>query len=207
MAQRFVDVNVDSLTDKDLLWADMAFIGGMAVQRKSAKKIIARCNASNLKVVAGEPLYTSFTKEFAIHRKRWALKRSPGENDGGNCEESLRIEYFMQWRARSRRKGNIMPKNLESKNIDQLLAEADELIQQINSDAIKDMEEEHRIQFEKHIQNLKKIKSEVQGKIEKKGTLEISSSADGIHEAIQDIVKAMKGLKNYLFWFPSNAFE
>jgi len=38
-----------------------------------------------------------------------------------------------------------MPKNLESKNIDQLLAEADELIQQINSDAIKYMKEEHRI--------------------------------------------------------------
>jgi hypothetical protein len=92
-----------------------------------------------------------------------------------------------------------MPNNLESKNIEQLLAEADELIRQINSDAIKDLEEEHRIQFEKHAQNLKKIKSEVQSKIEKKGTSEISSSADGMHEAIQDIVKAMKNFKNYLF--------
>jgi hypothetical protein len=92
-----------------------------------------------------------------------------------------------------------MPKNLEPKNINQLLAEADELIQQINSDVIKDMEEEHRLQFEIHVQNLKKIKSEVQGKIEKKGKLEISSSADGMHEAIQDIVKSMKDLKNYLF--------
>ena len=92
-----------------------------------------------------------------------------------------------------------MPKNLESKNIEQLMAEADELIRQMNSDAIKDMEEEHRIQFEKHAQNLKKIKSEVQSKIEKKGTSEINSSADGMHEAIQDIVKAMNGLKNYLF--------
>jgi hypothetical protein len=92
-----------------------------------------------------------------------------------------------------------MPKNLEYKNIDQLLAEADELIQQINSGAINDMEEGHRIQFEKHFQDLKKIKSEVHSKIEKKGTSEISSSADGMHEAIQDIVKAMKGLKNYLF--------
>ncbi len=97
------------------------------------------------------------------------------------------------------RKGNIMPKNLESKNIEQLLAEADELIQQMNSDAIKDLEEEHRIQFEKHAQNLKKIKSEVQSKIEKKGTSEIDSGADGMHEAIQDIVKAMENLKNYLF--------
>ena len=92
-----------------------------------------------------------------------------------------------------------MAKNLEPKNIEQLLAEADELIRQINSDAIKDIEEEHRIQVEKHAQNLKKIKSEVQEKIEKKGTSEISSSADGMHEAIQDIVKSMKDLKNYLF--------
>ncbi len=54
------------------------------------------------------------------------------------------------------------------------------------------MKEEHRLQFEKHAQNLKKIKSEVQGKTEKKGTSEISSSAEGIHEAIDDIVKAMR---------------
>ena len=62
--KRLVDVNVDSLTDKDLEWADMAFIGGMAVQRKSASQIIARCKASNLKVVAGGPLFTSEPDEF-----------------------------------------------------------------------------------------------------------------------------------------------
>jgi len=87
-----------------------------------------------------------------------------------------------------------MPKNLESINIEQLLAEADELIQQINSDAINDMQEEHRLQFEKHAQNLKKIKSEVQGKIEKK----TNSGAEGMHEAIQDIVKAVRAFKKYL---------
>jgi hypothetical protein len=85
-----------------------------------------------------------------------------------------------------------MQKNLESKNIEQLLAEADELVQQINADAINDMQEEHRLQFEKHAQNLKKIKSEVQNKIEKK----TNSGAEGMHEAIQDIVKAMQNLKN-----------
>jgi hypothetical protein len=63
----------------------------------------------------------------------------------------------------------------------------------------QDIKEEHRLQFEKHTQNLKKIKSEVQDKIEKKETSEISSSAEGMHEAIQDIVKAMQDLKNYLF--------
>ena len=35
-----------------------------------------------------------------------------------------------------------MSKNLESKSIEQLLAEADELIQQIQSDAMEDMEDE-----------------------------------------------------------------
>ncbi len=88
----------------------------------------------------------------------------------------------------------MMPKNLESINIEQLLAEAEDLIQQINSEAINDMQEEHRLQFEKHAQDLKKIKSVVQGKIEKK----ISSGAEGMHEAIVDIVKAMRDLKKYL---------
>ena len=92
-----------------------------------------------------------------------------------------------------------MPNNLEPMNIEQLLAEADELIQQINSDAIKDMQEEHLLQLEKHAQNLRRIKSEVKGKIEKKEASEISSSAEGMHEALQDIVKAMRDLKNKLF--------
>ncbi|MFY9707101.1 MAG: hypothetical protein WBV95_04710 [Desulfobacterales bacterium] len=92
-----------------------------------------------------------------------------------------------------------MSKKLESKNIEELLAEADELIRQINSDVIKDMKEEHRLQFEKHAQNLKKIKSEVQDRIQKKEASEIGSGAEGMHEAILDIVKAMHDLKNKLF--------
>jgi len=87
-----------------------------------------------------------------------------------------------------------MPKNLESKNIEQLLAEADELIQQIHSGAINDMKEEHRLQFEKHAQNLKKIKSEVQDKTKKK----TNHGAEGMHEAVLDIVKAARELTKYL---------
>ena len=62
--KRLVDVNVDRLTDDDLSWADMAFIGGMTVQRDSAKQIIARCKQSGLKVVAGGPLFTSEPDAF-----------------------------------------------------------------------------------------------------------------------------------------------
>lgn len=63
-SKRLVDMNVDKLTDKDLAWADMAFIGGMAVQRNSAKQIIARCHGSKLIVVAGGPLFTAEPDEF-----------------------------------------------------------------------------------------------------------------------------------------------
>jgi radical SAM superfamily enzyme YgiQ (UPF0313 family) len=63
-SRRLVDLNVDSLTDKDLSWADMAFISGMAVQRKSAREIIARCAGINLKVVAGGPLFTAEPDQF-----------------------------------------------------------------------------------------------------------------------------------------------
>jgi hypothetical protein len=92
-----------------------------------------------------------------------------------------------------------MSKKLESKNIEELLAEADELIRQINSDVIKDMQEEHRLQFEKHAQDLEKIKSEVQDRIQKKEAADIGSGAEGMHAAILDIVKAMHDLTGKLF--------
>jgi radical SAM superfamily enzyme YgiQ (UPF0313 family) len=62
--KRLVDVNVDDLKDEDLSWADMAFIGGMAVQRNSARQIIARCKAAGLKIVAGGPLFTGEYDQF-----------------------------------------------------------------------------------------------------------------------------------------------
>lgn len=62
--KRLVDVNVDDLTDNDLSWAQMVFVGGMAVQRNSAKEIIARCRGNGLKVVAGGPLFTAEPEEF-----------------------------------------------------------------------------------------------------------------------------------------------
>jgi len=63
-SKRLVDVNVDSLTDSDLLWADMVFVGGMAVQRQSAGQIIARCRAAKVRVVAGGPLFTAEPEQF-----------------------------------------------------------------------------------------------------------------------------------------------
>ena len=57
--KRVVDLNVAKLTEKDLAWADYAFISAMAVQRKSACHTITRCKKAGVKVVAGGPLFTA----------------------------------------------------------------------------------------------------------------------------------------------------
>ena len=57
--KKLVDLNASALSQKDLEWADMAFISAMGVQKNSAQKIIARCSAANLAIVAGGPLFTS----------------------------------------------------------------------------------------------------------------------------------------------------
>jgi len=63
--KKLVDLNVQPLKEKDILWADYVFLGGMSVQKESAKAVIARCNALRTKVVAGGPLFTACSEEFA----------------------------------------------------------------------------------------------------------------------------------------------
>ncbi|MCJ8499288.1 B12-binding domain-containing radical SAM protein [Desulfatitalea alkaliphila] len=63
--KRLVDINVTDLTAADLDWADMVFIGAMAVQRVSARQVIRRCRAHGVKVVAGGPLFTAEPEAFA----------------------------------------------------------------------------------------------------------------------------------------------
>jgi radical SAM superfamily enzyme YgiQ (UPF0313 family) len=62
--KKLVDMNVTKLSDRDLAWADWVFISSMALQRKSAHKIIRRCKEANLKVIAGGPLFTSEYHQF-----------------------------------------------------------------------------------------------------------------------------------------------
>ncbi len=63
-AKKLVDMNVTTLDDKDLNWADYVFISAMVVQRDSAKEVIARCRKVRAKVVAGGPLFTTGHEEF-----------------------------------------------------------------------------------------------------------------------------------------------
>ena len=62
--KRLVDLNVSKLTDKDLAWADYAFVSAMIVQKESTHQVISRCKAAGLKVVAGGPLFTGEHEQF-----------------------------------------------------------------------------------------------------------------------------------------------
>ncbi len=62
--KRLVDLNVTSLTQDDLAWADYVFVSAMIVQRDSARALIARCTESRVKVVAGGPLFTMEHEQF-----------------------------------------------------------------------------------------------------------------------------------------------
>ncbi|MBU0544604.1 MAG: hypothetical protein KKH97_04630 [Proteobacteria bacterium] len=79
-------------------------------------------------------------------------------------------------------------------NIETILSEADELLSKYNSLLIEDMEETKRTQIEIYANELKKLRFKVQDNTEKDKTSDYGSSSEGIHEAIDEIVKAMKNL-------------
>ncbi|HOG48896.1 MAG TPA: DUF4070 domain-containing protein, partial [Anaerolineae bacterium] len=62
--KRLVDMNVATLNDRDLAWADLVFISAMVVQRRSAEEVVARCNRAGVRVVAGGPLFTEEAEKF-----------------------------------------------------------------------------------------------------------------------------------------------
>jgi radical SAM superfamily enzyme YgiQ (UPF0313 family) len=62
--KKLIDMNVDKLNDKDILWADAVFISGMVVQKTSAGNVIDRIKAMGKFVVAGGPLFTNNTDDY-----------------------------------------------------------------------------------------------------------------------------------------------
>lgn len=92
-----------------------------------------------------------------------------------------------------------MKKNMEHKSSEELLAEADALLDQIHLDLIKGMDDEHQLIIEKHAEDLKHLKFNADAKTGKPESHDATSSAEGVHEAIQGIINAMHDLKNKYF--------
>ncbi len=62
--KKLVDMNVATLRDKDLEWADYVFISAMSIQNASVKELLSRCKKMGVKTVAGGPLFTAGYKEY-----------------------------------------------------------------------------------------------------------------------------------------------
>ncbi len=63
--RRLCDMNVSSLQDEQLAWADYVFLSAMDVQRHSSRQLIDRCKRLGVRVVAGGPLFTNSPDDFA----------------------------------------------------------------------------------------------------------------------------------------------
>jgi len=61
---KLIDMNVCTLKNQDLDWADFVFLTGMNVQRASFQEVVNRCQARNIKVVAGGPMVTTEHETF-----------------------------------------------------------------------------------------------------------------------------------------------
>ena len=92
-----------------------------------------------------------------------------------------------------------MTEKTSPRNLDQLMAEADALIQQMDGEFLENLNDEHRLAAEKHAQLLKEMKSAIEAhRGEKDKTADFGHGAKGMHEAIQEITKAMGELAKYL---------
>jgi radical SAM superfamily enzyme YgiQ (UPF0313 family) len=62
--KKLIDMNTARLRDRHLKWADMVFLTGMVIQKKSADHVIERCRKLNVKIAAGGPLFTAFPESY-----------------------------------------------------------------------------------------------------------------------------------------------
>ena len=61
---RVVDMNVSTLRDADLAWADLVFTSTILTQHASLCAVVERCNRSGVPVVAGGPHPTTFHEDI-----------------------------------------------------------------------------------------------------------------------------------------------
>src|SRR5687768_8498518 len=62
--RRLVDLNVRSIKDSEIEWADMVFVTGMLVQKDSLHEVVSKCKAMGKRVVLGGPYVTTTVEDL-----------------------------------------------------------------------------------------------------------------------------------------------
>jgi radical SAM superfamily enzyme YgiQ (UPF0313 family) len=95
---KLVDLNVTSLTDAQLAWADCVFVSAMLAQVDSAREVIARCSKLGKTVVAGGPLFTTGhagfpeVKHFVLGEAEDIMPKLVADLLSGDLKELYRCE-------------------------------------------------------------------------------------------------------------------
>jgi radical SAM superfamily enzyme YgiQ (UPF0313 family) len=61
---RLIDLDVSSLQDADIDWADWVFLSGMIIHADSCRAVAERCAARGTPVIGGGPLFTTGSDQF-----------------------------------------------------------------------------------------------------------------------------------------------
>lgn len=61
---KLIDMNINPVSDNDILWADYVFISAMITQKESVKELVTQCKKLGAKIVAGGPLFNNLDHEF-----------------------------------------------------------------------------------------------------------------------------------------------
>jgi len=64
--KKLVDLNIEVLKKKNVLWADYVFISAMNIQAESTKEVIKICKSLDKKIVAGGPLFTEEPENYKM---------------------------------------------------------------------------------------------------------------------------------------------
>lgn len=92
-----------------------------------------------------------------------------------------------------------MGESITPNNIEQILAEADALVNEIDAAVDRDAREKRLVDIESRVQHLKAASAKMKDKLAAESEKDESGSyAEGYHEAFEEISKALRNLKNVL---------
>ncbi|MDF1576681.1 MAG: B12-binding domain-containing radical SAM protein [Bacteroidales bacterium] len=98
--RKLVDLNVRSLKDSEIEWADYVFIGAMSVQAASTSQVVERCRKQGKIIVAGGPLFTgdpeawSHIDHLVLQEAEITLPRFLADLETGHPRKIYQTEEF-----------------------------------------------------------------------------------------------------------------